>query len=121
MTFGYLKRIGMDPLGGTAPDSERSLAASGGDCDPQPYEGRCELLNATAIQLDGRRAVRAQYRLLDAPGRVRVERVVTGQTIGAIEAEPQLACRGEWMAGPCPTGTFVFSTLSPEAAYDSPH
>lgn len=111
MTFGYLKRIGMDPLGGSNEESGRTLAVSGGDCDPQPYEGRCELLNATAIQMDGRRAVRAQYRLLDAPGRVRVERNVLGKTIQEIEAEPQLSCRGEWMAGPCPPGPFVFSAL----------
>lgn len=112
MTFGYLKRIGMDPLGGSSEDSGSSLVVSGGDCDPQPYEGPCELLNATAIQVDGRRAVRAQYRLTDAPGRVRVERNITDMTIQEIEAEPLLSCRGEWMAGPCPTGPFVFSALS---------
>lgn len=120
MTFGYLKRIGMDPLGASNEETGRSLTVSGGDCDPQPYEGPCELLNATAIQIDGQRGVRAQYRLLDAPGRVRVERTITGMSTGEIEAEPRLLCRGEWMAGPCPPGPFVFSALSPEAGYDSP-
>lgn len=119
MTFGYLKRIGVDPLSGFGQEATTSPVSSGSDCDPQPYDGPCELLGATAIQLDGRRAVRARYRLLDAPGRVRVERV-THQSVAEIESEPQLSCRGEWMAGPCPTGPFVFSPLATDEAYDSP-
>ena len=111
MTYGQLKRFGMDPL---APDTVDSAPAD--DCEYEHFQGRCELEGLTRLTPQGgQQRIRATYRLEGSDDRV--DRIVRDTVaIDLLEnnltSDPIVECEGDRSIGACPPRAFVFENAS---------
>ncbi|MEM6956965.1 MAG: hypothetical protein AAF645_14820 [Myxococcota bacterium] len=96
MTFGFLKRIGIDPL---APDrSEPVPVVADPECRSIDFEGLCEATQVTPLTGG---SFRIEYELVDGPGSIRAVR--TSGTVGE-----RVRCSGTYLDGPCESAGFQF-------------
>ena len=116
MTWGYLKRVGLDPL--PAPDGPEATPSVQPDCEPVEFDGLCELRSVTPLLGSSPtiRRLRAVYSLQGGPSGARVSRTElvnaarVDEAAEQLEAATPIRCRGVWMAGACESPPFVFGT-----------